>query len=80
MSADVMNALLLAGKGMLGIFVVMILISLLVRLFIYNRIRKEKGGLYHRWDKSVSARVGYGTAGHRRQYRRQYASARTKMY
>lgn len=30
MTADVMNALLLAGKGMLGIFVVMILIALLV--------------------------------------------------
>lgn len=30
MSGDVLNSLLLAGKGMLGIFVVMILISLIV--------------------------------------------------
>lgn len=32
MSADVMNSLILAGKGMLGIFVVMILIAALVLL------------------------------------------------
>lgn len=32
MNADIMNALILAGKGMLGIFVVMLLIALLVLL------------------------------------------------
>lgn len=42
MSADVMNALLLAGKGMLGIFVVMILISLLVLLLSKATSPKRK--------------------------------------
>ena len=42
MSADVMNALLLAGKGMLGIFVVMILISLLVLLLSKATSPKEQ--------------------------------------
>ena len=40
MSADVMNALLLAGKGMLGIFVVILVIWALVALL--NRATGKK--------------------------------------
>ena len=42
MSENVLNALILAGKGMLGIFVVMILIALIVTLLSKTTSPKQQ--------------------------------------
>ncbi len=42
MSQDVLSALLLTGKGMLGIFVVMVVIALLVTLLSKVTAGREK--------------------------------------